>query len=222
MKRHSRRCGKETGNFRRNAGQGGGAHWHGYSSTQYERGRNTQLGPALFTPHQQPGNNIYSLIPFVPQYLTPRTALIQQNPLGERWENVHAIPHLFYSLLSLSPRPNNRIKMPRTPAATSPRPQRNTTSDNTGTPDLSAPTPSSGRACPQQLQPQPPQARWGTLCSCVSLRLVIWLYLPVVFVRGAYPGSMLLGSPSLIQENEVRQVSVGKAVAPFLGCVRRA
>lgn len=31
-----------------------------------------------------------------------------------------------------------------------------------------------------------------------------------MFVRGAYPGSMLLGSPSLIQENEV---SVGKAVA---------
>lgn len=101
----------------------------------------------------------------------------------------------------------------RTPAAISPRPQRNTTSDNTGTPDLSAPTPSSGRAWTQQLQPQLPQARRGTLCLCVSLRLVIWLYLPVVFVCGAYPGSMLLGSPSLIQENEVRQVSVGKAVA---------
>lgn len=112
MKRHSRRCGKETGNFRRNAGQGGGAHWHGYSSTQDERGRTTQLGLTLFTPHQQPGNNIYSLIPCVPQYLTPRTAPIQQNPLGERWENVHAIPHLLYSLLSLSPRPHNRIKMP--------------------------------------------------------------------------------------------------------------
>lgn len=34
-----------------------------------------------------------------------------------------------------------------------------------------------------------------------------------MFVCGAYPGSMLLGSPSLIRENEVRQVSVGKAVA---------
>ena len=34
-----------------------------------------------------------------------------------------------------------------------------------------------------------------------------------MFVRGTYPDSMLLGSPSLIQENEVRQVSVGKAVA---------
>lgn len=31
-------------------------------------------GLALFTPHQRPGNNIYSLIPCAPQYLTPRTA----------------------------------------------------------------------------------------------------------------------------------------------------
>jgi len=123
-------------------------------------------------------------------------------------------PYPICSIRSSASRPARTIESRcRTPAATSPRPQRSTTSDNTGMPDLSAPTPSSGRACPQQLQPQLPQARQGTLCLCVSLRLDIWLYLPVVFVRGAYPGSRLLGSPSLIQENEVRQVSVSKAVA---------
>jgi len=38
--------------------------------------RNAVQGPCLAAPHQQPGNNIYSLIPCVPQYLTPRTAPI--------------------------------------------------------------------------------------------------------------------------------------------------
>lgn len=125
-------------------------------------------------------------------------------------------PYPICSIRSSASRPARTIKSRyRTPAATSPRPQRNATSDNAGTPAPATPTESSpGKTCcPQSLQQQPPQERWGTLCSCVSLRLVIWLHLPVVFVRGAYPGSMLLGSPSLTQENEVRQVSVGKAVA---------
>lgn len=109
MKRHSRRCGKETGNFRRNAGQGGGAHWHGYSRA------GTHHAAWACLVYTTPATRQQYLLPdsMRPQYLTPRTAPIQQNPpLGERWKNVHAIPHLLYSLLSLSPRPHNRIKMP--------------------------------------------------------------------------------------------------------------